>query len=119
MEQGSEASSFTATHLRWTPLAAAPHPLTPMDQQEVLAIYNGFGDRDRIHTVLLGAWREGASSLAKNVHYDFLRTIAMSRRHPAQPHLLASVHGTVNQALTIGDLHAAIAEDPGVLILLE
>eukprot|EP00972_Heterocapsa_arctica_P058892 8679023-Heterocapsa_arctica.AAC.1 len=82
-----------------------------MDQQEVLAIYNGFGDKDRIHAVLREAWRRGASSLSKEVHYGFLKTIAMSPLHPAQARLLASLHGSVLAAHTLGDFHAALAED--------
>eukprot|EP00972_Heterocapsa_arctica_P010779 1580525-Heterocapsa_arctica.AAC.1 len=65
-----------------------------MAQEEVLAIYNGFSDHTRIHDALRQAWRRGANSLAKEVHWTFLKGIAMSPWHPAQRELRGSVHGT-------------------------
>eukprot|EP00972_Heterocapsa_arctica_P002321 336224-Heterocapsa_arctica.AAC.1 len=43
----------------------------------------------------------------------------MSPRHPAQTELLASVHGRVTTARTLGDLHTAISDDPSVLMRLD
>eukprot|EP00972_Heterocapsa_arctica_P034038 5010959-Heterocapsa_arctica.AAC.1 len=101
MEQGTESGAFTPTHARWTPNAPAPRPMSPMAQDEVKSLYNSLPDWTRIHKAILPAWKRGANSFSKEVHWTFLSGIAMDPAHPVQRELFHAIHGPVRPAATI------------------